>query len=131
MCIRDRNSPVQVKIGEPKLWWPNGYGEQNLYQVKVTLFCDGRKLDEWCKRIGLRTMTMHIEKDEWGECFAHQVNGVDVFAMGADYIPEDNLLAVSYTHLSGTDIYQGNRHEVFRVSDGIPDECGAGEDFEY
>ena len=37
-------------------------------------------------------MTMHIEKDEWGECFAHQVNGVDVFAMGADYIPEDNLL---------------------------------------
>ena len=27
-----------------------------------------------------------------GECFAHQVNGVDVFAMGADYIPEDNLL---------------------------------------
>ncbi|MFQ7123956.1 MAG: beta-mannosidase [Eisenbergiella sp.] len=86
------NSPVQVKIGEPKLWWPNGYGEQNLYQVKVTLFCDGKKLDEWCKRIGLRTMTMHIEKDEWGECFAHQVNGVDVFAMGADYIPEDNLL---------------------------------------
>ena len=86
------DSPVQVKIGEPKLWWPNGYGEQNLYQVKVTLFCDGKKLDEWCKKIGLRTMTMHIEKDEWGECFAHQVNGVDVFAMGADYIPEDNLL---------------------------------------
>ena len=86
------NSPVEVKIDDPKLWWPNGYGEQNLYEVKVTLFSDGVALDEWTRRIGLRTMTMHIEKDEWGECFTHQVNGVDVFAMGADYIPEDNLL---------------------------------------
>ena len=46
----------------------------------------------WCKKIGLRTLTMHIEKDEWGESFAHEVNGYQVFAMGADYIPEDNLL---------------------------------------
>ena len=43
-------------------------------------------------RIGLRTLTIHREKDEWGESFCHCVNGVDVFAMGADYIPEDNLL---------------------------------------
>ena len=37
-------------------------------------------------------MNMRREKDEWGECFAHEVNGAAVFAMGADYIPEDNLL---------------------------------------
>ncbi|MCD8104440.1 MAG: glycoside hydrolase family 2 protein [Lachnospiraceae bacterium] len=49
-------------------------------------------LDTWTRRIGLRTMTMHREKDEWGESFACQVNGVDIFAMGADYIPEDHLL---------------------------------------
>ena len=35
---------------------------------------------------------MTRKKDQWGECFCHCVNGVDVFAMGADYIPEDNLL---------------------------------------
>lgn len=56
------NSPVEVKIDDPKLWWPNGYGEQNLYEVKVTLFSDGVALDEWTRRIGLRTMTMHIER---------------------------------------------------------------------
>ena len=44
------------------------------------------------QRVGLRTMTMHVEKDEFGESFAHEVNGVQVFAMGADYIPEDHLL---------------------------------------
>lgn len=86
------NSPVSIKVENPMLWWPNGYGDQNLYNVKVTLFSDGTEIDTWEKRIGLRTMTMKIEKDQWGECFAHEVNGVAVFAMGADYIPEDNLL---------------------------------------
>lgn len=38
-------------------------------------------------------MTVSREKDEWGEEFCHVVNGVKVFAMGADYIPEDNILA--------------------------------------
>jgi len=32
-------------------------------------------------------------KDQWGEEFCHVVNGVKVFAMGADYIPEDNILS--------------------------------------
>ncbi len=50
-------------------------------------------LDTWSKRIGLRTMTMHREKDRFGESFYHEVNGKSVFAMGADYIPEDNILA--------------------------------------
>lgn len=86
------NSPEIIRIEAPKLWWPNGYGEQNLYRIKVTLFHDGQEADSWERRIGLRTMTMHREKDEWGESFAHEVNGVRVFAMGADYIPEDNLL---------------------------------------
>ncbi len=91
------DSPEEIVIAEPQLWWPNGYGEQNLYQVDVVLFTrteDGGEyeLDCWSRRIGLRTMTMHIEKDQWGESFACQVNGVDIFAMGADYIPEDHLL---------------------------------------
>ena len=86
------DSPETVIIDDPKLWWPNGLGEQPLYQVEVELLCDGKVLDTWNKRIGLRTMGMKIEKDEWGESFAHEVNGKAVFAMGADYIPEDHLI---------------------------------------
>ena len=81
-----------LQIENPKLWWPRGYGDQPLYTVKVTLTADGKELDMRELRIGLRTLTIHREKDEWGESFCHCVNGVDVFAMGADYIPEDNLL---------------------------------------
>ncbi|MCQ2583928.1 MAG: glycoside hydrolase family 2 protein [Treponema sp.] len=81
-----------VEIKNPKLWWPNGYGEQSLYSVCVTLKKDGAVIDEWNKKIGLRTITMDRTKDQWGERFATCVNGVNIFAMGADYIPEDHLL---------------------------------------
>lgn len=86
------DSPKKISIERPMLWWPNGYGDQPLYTVKVTLYADGEKADVWERRIGLRTMTMKIEKDQWGESFAHEVNGVAIFAMGADYIPEDHLI---------------------------------------
>ena len=85
-------SPDEIVIENPQFWWPNGLGEQPLYQVQVDLKAGDKTVDTWCKKIGLRTLTMHIEKDEWGESFAHEVNGYQVFAMGADYIPEDNLL---------------------------------------
>ena len=84
----------RIRITDPQLWWPRGYGEQPLYQVKVTaLSKEGEVLDTWERRIGLRTLTVNTEKDEWGNCFAHEVNGVKIFAMGADYIPEDNILS--------------------------------------
>ncbi len=85
-------NPKEITIEEPRLWWPNGYGRQDLYTVNVLLMWDGRVVDEWKRRIGLRTMTMNTQKDEWGNKFALCVNGVDIFAMGADYIPEDHLI---------------------------------------
>ena len=83
---------MQTVIENPQLWWPNGYGDQPLYGVKVELCREGKVLDVWEKRIGLRTMKVVREKDQWGESFCHEVNGVRIFAMGADYIPEDNIL---------------------------------------
>ncbi len=83
-----------IAISDPQLWWPHGYGEQPLYTVRVELTNgDGETLDIWEKRIGLRTVGINREKNEWGENFAHEVNGQMIFAMGADYIPEDNLLS--------------------------------------
>ncbi|MCL2827305.1 MAG: glycoside hydrolase family 2 protein [Oscillospiraceae bacterium] len=88
-----RSTGDSIVIHAPALWWPNGYGPQPLYAVNVALVHEGRELDMWERRIGLRTMTMAIEQDEWGESFCHRINGVDIFAMGADYIPQDNILS--------------------------------------
>lgn len=84
-----RGSMCDIEITEPRLWWPNGYGEQPLYQLKVIL-TDGKDiLDEKKYRIGLRTITVSREEDQWGQEFAVKVNGVKIFARGADYIPDD------------------------------------------
>lgn len=90
MIIPETTAAEQViTIEHPQLWWPNGLGKQPLYRVTVRLAAGDTRV--W--RIGLRTMTVSREKDEWGEEFCHVVNGMKVFAMGADYIPEDNILA--------------------------------------
>ncbi|MCL2030452.1 MAG: glycoside hydrolase family 2 protein [Oscillospiraceae bacterium] len=80
-------------IGDPELWWPNGYGAQPLYTVRAALTDGGRVLDVWERRVGLREMTVRREPDEWGESFAITVNGVGVFSMGANVIPQDNILS--------------------------------------
>jgi len=90
--LTGQGAECAITVESPELWWPAGFGKQPLYSVSVTLTHEGLELDRWEKRIGLRTMTVSRRKDQWGESFSHCVNGVDIFAMGADYIPEDNLL---------------------------------------
>jgi len=87
------NGHAEIQIKEPKLWWPNGYGEQHLYQVQVELVCDGTVIDCQTKQIGLRTLTVSRAPDQYGEEFCFVVNGVKIFAMGANYVPQDNILS--------------------------------------
>ena len=78
-----------IKITNPSLWWPNGYGEQPLYKLTIQLKAGENVLDTKEYRIGLRTVTVSREDDQWGQEFAIMVNGVKIFARGADYIPDD------------------------------------------
>jgi len=80
-----------LTISNPKLWWPNGLGEQPLYQVHGELICEDETLDTLDLRIGLRTLTVDRTPDEFGESFRMTVNGIPFFSMGGDYIPEDNI----------------------------------------
>lgn len=84
---------TESEIENAKLWWPNGFGEQNLYTFNIELSENGQIVDSASKRIGLRELKLIREKDDWGESFCHEVNGIRFFAMGADYIPEDNILS--------------------------------------
>lgn len=88
----DGVAAVDFVIENPKLWWPNDYGDQPLYIVRTTLLDeDETSLESITRRIGLRTLTISQEKDEWGNEFAFCVNGVKIFTRGGNYIPDDCL----------------------------------------
>ncbi len=94
--FKDFSFTNDVVITDAELWYPRGYGKQPLYELKTELIDinTGEVLDERTESFGLRTVTVSRAKiKEGGEEFAFVVNGIKIFAMGANYIPEDNILS--------------------------------------
>ncbi|RKN41263.1 glycoside hydrolase family 2 protein [Streptomyces hoynatensis] len=88
---------VTVEVPAARLWWPAGYGEQPLYDLRVELSGPvgdrpDAVLDTAERRIGFRTVTVDTTPDEIGTPFTFVVNGTRIFAKGANWIPDDHFL---------------------------------------
>lgn len=77
---------ISIPKSNVKLWWPNGYGEQHLYTLKVT-FSDGIKDVSKRVKIGFRTLELHQDEVENGNLFYFVVNSIPIFAKGTNSIP--------------------------------------------
>ncbi|KAK0709213.1 glycoside hydrolase family 2 protein [Lasiosphaeria miniovina] len=84
-----------VKVEAPQLWWPRGYGAQNLYELRVrSIARDGATvLAEERQTVGFRTVELVREADGFGQSFYFRVNGVDVFSGGSCWIPADSFIS--------------------------------------
>ncbi len=94
---------------------PNGWGKPALYDFSAQVVFDGKVVAEQSHRIGLRTVRLVNEKDADGESFYFEVNGIPMFAKGANYIPQDALLPSVTTERYQTlfrDIKEANMNVV-------------------
>lgn len=126
---------AEFVVDNPELWWSydlTDKKEQPLYTVSVRLLVDGKTVDESSKKIGIRHLELNTKRDEYGKNFQFVLNGVPIFAKGANYIPADSFItrftkdkldylldAVQFSNMNIIRIWGGG----YYASDAFYDEC--------
>ncbi|MDY0139862.1 MAG: hypothetical protein RBR50_09180, partial [Candidatus Izemoplasmatales bacterium] len=76
----DINQELLLSLINPKKWYPINYGNQDRYLIEVKLYRSNLLLETKKIKIGLRTVVLEQLKDQYGESFTFNINGIRVFA---------------------------------------------------
>ena len=78
----DKDSTPELHLGNPKLWWPNGYGPQHLYTLTMQFEISGKESSAESRQFGIRKIEYQVADSENLTFF---VNGVKVMARGGNW----------------------------------------------
>ena len=92
------NSKTELELPEltvenPKLWWPNGYGDQYLYTLSLKVYIAGQLSDQQDVQVGIREI-----QHKWNDHTRSMqvlVNGQKIFIKGGNWIISDAMLRFS------------------------------------
>jgi beta-mannosidase len=89
---RTRMLTTETRVIDPSLWWPRGFGDQPLYDVRVELLHAGAAVDQVTRRVGFRTVELRQPPAaDGGTLFQIAVNDEPIFCKGANWVPADLL----------------------------------------
>ncbi len=91
--IRRKKGVMIIEVPDPQLWWTHDLGEPHLYEMTVSLIDEqGNVLDSRVDDVGIRTVQVEQKHENGENLFAFNLNGVRMFAKGANWIPVHNFI---------------------------------------
>ena len=89
---------VELRVTNPRLWWPVSHGSQNLYTLHGEVSVGGQRVAAVTRRVGFRRVCVNQEPHpDGGQYFIFEINGHPIFLKGANFVPADLL----FTRLDG------------------------------
>ncbi|MEN6313037.1 MAG: sugar-binding domain-containing protein [Clostridiaceae bacterium] len=88
--VRGGKNHLTIQVENPRLWWPNGYGQPELYHYSIKLLRRGAEIDKKEGKFGIREIELKQEPlKEGGFGFQFNINGTPVYCKGANWVPVD------------------------------------------